>query len=120
MAEYPEYTNEQLLAMPTDQLINLATDFGFDPNRYGKPSIDELINKYGEAKVRQWLKAFIYCSPHNHPIRCYAKTMKTGILIDLAKQLWICLQLAGLSYQKYNISHYIKPDYNILESPEII
>jgi hypothetical protein len=119
VGEFPEYTNEQLLAMPIKDLWELAKDFGFNPQIFGCTSYNGMMQKYGEKKFRARLKAYIYTCKDNHPVRCYAISKKTRKLIDLAKTLWTCNQLACLSTEKYNILKYTKPGFHLLTTLEL-
>ncbi len=120
VAEYPEYTNEQLSTMPVMELWELAKDFGFDPLRYDCDSFAAMMHKYGESAMRSRLKAYVYCHEDNHPVRCYALSKRTNKVVDLARELWTCNKLAGCSSARYNILQYTKPGIHLLKTLEII
>ncbi len=119
LPEYPEYTNEMLQMMPLPELLDLAVDFGFKFSVFGCRDSLHFIEKYGAVKTKKILKGYIYTHRDNHPIRCMAKTLRSGLFIDLGKMLWTYLKLREISSKRYDILAYTKPVRNIFKVLEL-
>jgi len=69
---YPEYTNEALTAMQTEELYSIAIMLGFKPQIYHSSNLTQLMETLGDKVTRLKLHSYIYTRDWNHKERIHA------------------------------------------------